>query len=171
MRSMALLAASALVLPACSFVFVRGPRTGRETYGQVRCTTSRAAPIIDTAIAGLQLVRVGYAASLTSDDYRGTTLSREADIGIGAGLLLLAGVSAAYGFGTVAECRDLGGGASPYTRPQERRTREERLADEAAEEAAVGARQRQNAAADAKAAGEAAGRAPVGRPAAPVAPP
>jgi hypothetical protein len=80
-------------------------------------------------------------------------------------LAVLFGVSAIYGYATVATCRQLRSQVvSPYQHGPIIQTRKQRQSEEADEEAAVQARQREKAAADATAAGEAAAaRAPPRR--------
>src|SRR5439155_14954438 len=70
----------------------------------IMCTTSRAAPVVDTIIAGLESVRTIFAVSAKDSVYQGATITRPADIGIGLGLTTLFAVSAIYGFSVTSGC-------------------------------------------------------------------
>lgn len=104
LRALLASAASLTLLPGCSLFFVQSPPTPRLPDQPVACTTSNAAPIVDSVVAGLQLVRVGYAISQKESDYEDFPISRGADIGIGVGLLAVFAASAAYGFGVTGSC-------------------------------------------------------------------
>lgn len=88
MRAMLIVALLATT-PGCSFIFVKTapPSDGRITARPGRCTSSKAMPVLDTVFAGLQGVRTAYAAAAPDSVYEDpdVPLSREADIGIGAG--------------------------------------------------------------------------------------
>ena len=125
-RFMVLLAA--VPLAGCSFIFVdappsRAPRTERiSSESELSCTTSKAAPIIDTIIAGLQGVRAGVAAAADDSAYDGLPISRGADITLGVGFMALFAASAGYGYVMTGKCKDLKGGAQledPPHRPDE----------------------------------------------------
>src|SRR5262245_19334613 len=73
----------------------------------VTCATSRAAPIVDTVIAGLETVRTVLAITAKDSVYSGAPISREADVGIGLGLTTLFAVSAVYGYSVTSECDHL----------------------------------------------------------------
>ena len=164
-----------MLLDGCSFIFVRGPRKdvvpGR--YERGGCTTSRLAPWFDTGIAAAQGYGVVHVLGQSDAQFAGAPLSRELELWLLIGTTMLHGVSAMYGFSTVARCREV---AAPPINPYEpapvvRQTRAQRRADEAAEEAAVEARaaakaqeESEKAAADAKAAGEAAAKARTAAP-------
>lgn len=138
----------------CSLVFVRPPRPGGGT-GPAGCTTSKVAPVLDTAFAGWQAVRIIFAATASEDSYKGAALTREADLLIGVLLGVVGASSAIYGFRAVDECRGSGEYANPYgPRAPGARTSQQRAAEEAAEEAAVQARLKARAAEAAKAAEE-----------------
>jgi hypothetical protein len=151
-------------------MFVHKPRQispGRYESGP--CTTNRAAPTADVLITLLQAFRTILALALSDRDYQGLGISRDADIAIGTSATILFATSAGYGLKTIATCAELEGGrATPYRRPEVKRTSEQRRTEEAAEEAAVQARlkakaaadARAKAAADAKAAAETSGAAP-----------
>ena len=98
---------------ACSYAFVRGPPSptdglpGTERPGPASladCTTSNAAPIVDTILV-LPLIGVGGVATLAAID---GTAGEWAPIAVGAFALgALAVASAATGYGRTAECRRL----------------------------------------------------------------
>jgi hypothetical protein len=70
------------------------------------CTSSKVAPIIDSVLAGYELVRITAAVAASDDAYDDLPISRGADIGLGLGFLALFGASAAYGYVVTAECSD-----------------------------------------------------------------
>jgi hypothetical protein len=112
--------AVAVLAGGCSFVFVSRP-TEEDRRGSATCTTSNAAPVVDTLLTAFQVVRTSYALSRSDADYEGSGLSRSADVGFGIGLTALAAASAIYGFTGVSECRELADGPS-YTRMPPART-------------------------------------------------
>ncbi len=90
--AVSLLLTATLVSYGCSFATVRGPSRTRieSSYGAPRCTSSRAAPIFDTVLAGVLLVdaaMAGYAA-LASD----THPQRRVDMGRIASTFAVAGL-------------------------------------------------------------------------------
>ena len=93
-----------LCLPGCSWLFVEAPRAQVAPSQPVTCTRSKAAPIIDSVVTGLQTVRVVYALSQSEADYDDFPISRGADIGLGLGFTALFAASAVYGFSTTATC-------------------------------------------------------------------
>jgi hypothetical protein len=100
-------------LPGCSFLFTTAPKS-EPTYGGAaseyqssNCTTSKAAPIVDTVIAGLEGVRTGLALAADKGDYENAPISKEADIAFGLGFLALFGASAIYGFVVTDKCSKL----------------------------------------------------------------
>lgn len=84
----------------CSLLFVNtaAPPKPRD------CTTSRLAPILDTAMTGYQVVRTGYALGSGDEPYEAYGVSRNADIAVGASLTALFLGSAIYGYLKTAEC-------------------------------------------------------------------
>ena len=117
----ALLVAITGALPGCSFLFVSPPPKGAGEFASfepVKCTTSKAAPVVDTVIAGLEAVRTGIALAASDSDYNGVPISRGTDIGLGLGLFALYGASAAYGYVVTGNCKDARGGAH-YSKPPE----------------------------------------------------
>jgi hypothetical protein len=71
----------------------------------VDCSSSYAAPIVDSVLAGYELFGVGYAATLDDDDYARYPISRKTDMAIGAGFAALFVGSAVYGYVNAAHCR------------------------------------------------------------------
>ena len=91
----------------CSYAFVEGPPPPSANAGLVRCTTGMWAPVLDSAVAGLQSVRLLLAANASDADYDydQATLSRDWDLGIGIAMLTVFGSSAVFGYLRVTECR------------------------------------------------------------------
>jgi len=102
----ALLLALTGVLPGCSFLFTTAPKQADSPaeFVSKKCTTSKAAPIVDTVIAGLEGVRTGIAVAADKSVYENAPISRGADIGLGLGFLALFGASAIYGYYVTGEC-------------------------------------------------------------------
>ena len=147
MKPIALLLSLALLTNGCSLLFVRPPRPGGGA-GPGGCTTNKVAPVLDSAFAGWQAVRIVIAGTASEDAYRGAALSREADLLLGVILGVVGASSAIYGFRTVDECRSSGEYVNPYA-PRKTttiRNRQQQKAEEAAEEAAVQARLKARAA-------------------------
>ncbi|HEX2673060.1 MAG TPA: hypothetical protein VHM25_19405 [Polyangiaceae bacterium] len=100
-------------LPGCSFLFTTAPKSApshegaTSEYEPSHCTTSQAAPIVDTVIAGLEGVRTGLALAADKSDYANSPISKEADIAFGLGFLALFSASAIYGFYVTGECSKL----------------------------------------------------------------
>jgi len=100
-------------LPGCSFLFTTAPKTEPTSAGSIyesapnNCTTSKAAPVVDTVIAGLEGVRTGLALAADKSAYADAPISKEADIAFGLGFLALFGASAIYGFYVTSECSKL----------------------------------------------------------------
>src|SRR6478672_11016977 len=74
-------------LPGCSFLFTTAPKHAEASteFASNKCTTSKAAPIVDTVIAGLEGVRTGVALAADKSAYEGAPISREADVAVGLG--------------------------------------------------------------------------------------
>jgi hypothetical protein len=108
-KTMLLICLSASVNCACSLIFVQGPPSSVERLPpseSVECTSGKAAPIIDTLVAGYQVFRTSYALSHSEADYNGAPISRSADIGMGVGFTALFAASALYGYGVTSECSE-----------------------------------------------------------------
>src|SRR5262245_59968727 len=91
----------------CSFLFTTKAPSDVElaqTPGPVQCTTSRAAPIVDTIIGGLEVVRTGVALNATDSDYINSPINRSADIAFGIGFASLFVASAIYGYSVTGHC-------------------------------------------------------------------
>jgi hypothetical protein len=105
------LGALALSTSGCSFLFVEPAKPVPTAYGPPRynlgCTDGVGWPTADALVAALQAVRTVYAWSRSASDYRGQTLSRDADIGFGMLLTTLFTSSAIYGGTSVRECTRL----------------------------------------------------------------
>jgi len=93
-------------LPGCSFLFTTAPKSAESPteFASSKCTTSKAAPIVDTLIAGYQGFRTAYAISADDSAYKDLPISREADIAFGVGFLALYGASAVYGYYVTGKC-------------------------------------------------------------------
>jgi hypothetical protein len=85
----------------------------------VNCTTSKAAPIVDTILAGLEGGRTALAVSADDGAYRNAPISREADIGFAIGFATLFTASAIYGFAVTNHCAAImrGQGMPRYLSP------------------------------------------------------
>jgi hypothetical protein len=68
------------------------------------CTSSKVAPAIDAALAGLEGVRTGIALSEDDSSYQNSPISRNTDIGLGVGFAALFLASSIYGFYETGEC-------------------------------------------------------------------
>jgi hypothetical protein len=117
-----LLASSLLAsTTGCSYAFVRGPPAyvdsdpGGERQAAPECTTSNAAPILDTVVAstlillGSAVVLGGISTGSCSGDCYFKS-SEGAFVAVGAGILALGGLSVAAattGYGRTADCRRL----------------------------------------------------------------
>jgi hypothetical protein len=97
------MSALALLNPGCSFMFVNGPGSKPE---RTDCTDSYAWPVVDTGLSAFELLRIMYDSSRSAEDFKGTPLSKEGSITIGAILLLTAAGSAAYGYTKVSDCKE-----------------------------------------------------------------
>ena len=101
-----------MLLPtSCSLMFVNGPPATERFVEPGDCTTSDGWPVFDVVLAGLEGARTVYAISRTDADYKGTALSRPADIAAGSALLALTAISAGVGFSRVNACNEALAGA------------------------------------------------------------
>jgi hypothetical protein len=107
MRLLRVLCAGCSFTVGCSALFVNAPPDEVPKGVEPPCTTSRAAPIVDTVIGGLQAVRTGAAALVDDSVYRDAPISREADIAIGTLLTVTFVASAVHGFGATSRCSEL----------------------------------------------------------------
>jgi hypothetical protein len=111
------LAAVALGASGCSLMFVTPVRhEGSQTISG-ECTRVAFAPAVDTALAAAGMTATFEVASAhligEPDRYKGVAAS--------AGVLILAGASAIYGFNKTAECRRADAGSEESDRPRDSR--------------------------------------------------
>jgi hypothetical protein len=128
----------ALTNSACSFVFVhtvpsetpeeaQWRRQAHETQPAPpdpgRCTSGKAAPVIDTLIGGFEVVRTGLAAGTDANDsvYRDGPISRNTDLAAGIGLSALFIGSAIYGYVMTSECSSARAAEAQYLKQKEAR--------------------------------------------------
>jgi hypothetical protein len=71
------------------------------------CTSSRAAPIVDTLVGTYELVGAAVAAQSRDEDYEGEIRTRQSDLLFGATLGALFMSSAIYGFVHTADCSNV----------------------------------------------------------------
>jgi len=119
---MSALLAISMAASGCSFLFTTSPPATPERLPPgvpvpVTCTTSRAAPIIDTVIGGLEVIRTGIALNNSESDYHDQPISRGADIGFGVALSALFVTSAIYGFGVTGRCDEAKERQMQYSAP------------------------------------------------------
>ncbi len=96
-------------LPGCSFTLTTAPPAHAlrlPPNARLECTSSRAAPVVDSVLAGLAGLETTVGALADDRDFEGEPFSREVFLGasIGAGALFT--VSAIYGFSVTSDCRD-----------------------------------------------------------------
>ncbi len=113
MRALALL--TSLALTGCSFLFASGPPAQHRQLPIFECTTSRAAPIVDTVFGVLQVVGIGITASQSVAEYneqnevtkggRDPIIKRNTSIGLNVVFGLMWGLSAYTGYTRTAACR------------------------------------------------------------------
>ena len=70
----------------CSALFVRPLPDNYQHMARPRCTKNTTAPVIDTLVAGLEVIRTAYALTLSESDYNGMALTRSTDILFGGEL-------------------------------------------------------------------------------------
>jgi len=116
----ALILGLAGVLPGCSFLFTTAPKQAESPTEFVsnKCTTSKAAPIVDTVIAGYQGFRSVYAMTADKSVYEDSPISREVDIAAGVSLFTLFTASAIYGYYVTGQCSARRDRAVMVERPQ-----------------------------------------------------
>lgn len=94
----------------CSMFFAKGPPEHPALGEEIRCTGSSALPVVDTLLAGTQMIRTLYALSLTDADYPpNAPINRDADIALGISFLAIASLSAGIGYSRVSECNEARG--------------------------------------------------------------
>jgi hypothetical protein len=107
-RARLAIATCASLVGGCSATLMT-PVPADAARGQARphvdCTSSYAAPIVDSVLGSYQLLGVGYAATRDDRDYARYPISRRADMAIGAGFAALFIGSAVYGYVSATRCR------------------------------------------------------------------
>lgn len=110
-----------IVVPAtgCSLLFVTPPKADVRTQGSAeadrrtreleaaKCTSSRAAPVLDLLMTGFQAYRTATAVNTSESAYENAPINRDADILIGAALFATFLGSSAWGFKATARCNKL----------------------------------------------------------------
>src|SRR5262245_47336117 len=93
----------------CSFLFTTTAPDHPERIPPERaidCTTSNAAPVVDTLVAAYQVVRTFYALSADDAAYANAPISRGSDVALGLAFMGVFGGSALYGYTVTSECSD-----------------------------------------------------------------
>jgi hypothetical protein len=104
--------AAGLLLQGCSFIFVDTPparyaEAPPSPSEPIKCTSSVAAPVVDTVLGAFEVVRTGFALSASDSTYTNYPISRSADIGFGMAFASLFAASAIYGYINTSRCDDL----------------------------------------------------------------
>ena len=96
-----------LSLNGCSFLFTEGPREGRvpDPRGAESCTTSYAAPVVDSAPAGLDVAGTADMATRSDEELQQRDTSRGAAVAGGFVMVGGLGTSSVVGFTRVSDCR------------------------------------------------------------------
>ncbi len=84
----------------------------------VTCTTTRAAPIVDTIVAGLEVAPTVLAVNADDSVYKDAPFNRSTDIGFGVGFAALFAGSAIYGYSVTSRCSDLNRGREQEYSPE-----------------------------------------------------
>ena len=84
----------------CSFLFVKPSKEPEPR----ECTSSWAAPIVDSLLGTYQLVGFIVAHGAREEDYEGERLTREGDMLFGATFAALHLSSAVYGYALTSDC-------------------------------------------------------------------
>jgi hypothetical protein len=108
----ALVLAAGMLLQGCSFIFVDTPppryaEAPPAPSEPIACTSSVAAPVVDTVIGAFEVIRTGFALSASDSAYTNYPISRGADIGFGMAFASLFAASAIYGYINTSRCADL----------------------------------------------------------------
>jgi hypothetical protein len=102
-----------LALGGCSFAFVSGPPANHRTRPAFDCSTSRAVPVLDTALTGYGLASLAIAAAVSDHQWASALgssanpppISRHTGMIIYASLAALGAAGMYYGYTRVAACR------------------------------------------------------------------
>jgi hypothetical protein len=94
-----------LSLCGCSWIFVERTPANHQQLVAFDCTTSVAAPVLDTVWGGLNLVGALSAAGANEHNWSGPADPATTVI-VGVGWAIVSGVSAAYGFAHTKACRE-----------------------------------------------------------------
>jgi hypothetical protein len=96
----------------CSFIFVQPLQEGSYSRGHIPCTTSRAAPVLDTLLTLTNVGSVVYVAGNNASD-------KTPAIALGLGVAALWAISAGYGYVNTGECEAFedNSGRRSYTPP------------------------------------------------------
>lgn len=98
-------------LSGCSFMFASGPPARHQEQSTFDCTESRAAPVVDTALAALQSANLVIAMTSSNqqwaDRFDGKPpLERATAVPVYIAAALVATASAAYGYSKTRACRE-----------------------------------------------------------------
>lgn len=101
------IAALALCLSGCSFLFVDGPPIGYEDMAYFQCTESKVAPGADTFAALFDVVMAaGYYSRASDAVYMEDAEQLESAGALAIGAAAIWAASAIYGFSNVGQCID-----------------------------------------------------------------
>jgi hypothetical protein len=109
--------AVAILTQGCSFAFVSGPPSNHARLPAFECSTSKWAPVVDSVVAGIQVLNVAAAASSSDQKWHDTycqpgdttcspPATRGTSMAISAAVALVFGASLYYGFTRVGDCKD-----------------------------------------------------------------
>jgi hypothetical protein len=108
-------------LSGCSFLFVNGPPDNHKAMPYFDCTSSVAAPVLDTVWAGLNGLGAASAASASDAQWKAQGQSNERGTVAVVGLvwLMISGASAIRGYQLTSDCREAKGQlAARLTQPR-----------------------------------------------------
>lgn len=100
-----------LATTGCSFAFVSGPPAAHRQMPYFECSSSRAAPILDTIWTVLQLGNLAVLASQSDAEFEDNfapndpPFSRKTNMGLNAAFAALGAAGAYYGYTKTSECR------------------------------------------------------------------
>lgn len=109
-----MLIAAALSMTGCSWIFMtKPPDSVAVPHLPVDCTTSRAAPVLDTicsgyfVVNGIVLLAVKDCANASFGENCANSSTKTGGALLSAGLAVVCGVSAASGYGNAARCEQI----------------------------------------------------------------